>query len=133
MSNLATVSRIGGIVASNMKYCHICKAMAFVKSQLSSVVSLDCGHMAKVKGDDGPPERRSKEDIQRERAAVRRYIPPPTLQPSVAAPRPRRVHVPEPIVVEAKPVTPPAPTRPHRRTNDVTKTLKDLIDGKDFK
>lgn len=144
-------------MASNMKYCHICKAMAFVKTQLSTVVTLDCGHMAKLKGDDAVPERKSKEDIQRERAAVRRYIPPPTLTPNVAATRPTsRTRV---VVEESQPPycegcatysdgkrifpmaqhvcglpnTPPAPTRPHRKTNDVTKTLKDLIDGKDYK
>lgn len=136
-----------------MKYCHICKAMAFVKNQLSTVVTLDCGHMAKLKGDDSAPEKKSKEDIQRERAAVRRYIPPPTRHTPVA---PRRTKPREEVAVEVEPRyceacatysdgkkifpngqhicglpnTPPPPSRPHKKTSDVARTVKDLIDGK---
>lgn len=105
-------------MATNMKYCHICKAMAFVKSQLSTVCTLDCGHMAKLK-DVAAPETVTREELQRERAQRSRELPRPTAPPE--RPAPVRVIHEEPIVPSG---------RPHRTTNNVAGTIRDLLDGK---
>lgn len=112
---------------SAMLWCHICKEMAFIKSNLATVCTLDCGHMAKRK------------DISQEEANLKRDRPQYAKAPSRDSPRRSKRDKPAPpyedIVVEkprtAIPLGPISqPEAPRRSTSNVARTIGDLLDGK---
>lgn len=114
-------------MATNMLYCHICKAMGFVKSSLVNVSVLDCGHMARKGRDDSresstakPQPTPRQAEQRREKDATRRVYEREPLKPRAA----------EPVVVEQKPVQPQQFARPQRTTSNVAATLSDLLSGR---
>lgn len=111
-------------MASNMLYCHICKAMAFAKTRLSTVATLDCGHMAKLGRDETLPGK-SYSDVMPARGK-----PTPRSKSKVAV-SPASYTAPKTTYTPPQEATPtPPPMNRVKNHRSVAHTVIDLIDGK---
>lgn len=106
-------------MADGTVYCHICKAQAFPKTSFGSVVSLDCGHVARR---DGTSFNKTKRKEQRGEETV----PPPQERAAFREnnyTRPRKVD----IEIPSPPTRPVSPSRTVSGTTNVARSITELM------
>lgn len=142
----------------DMLYCHICKKMQWVLNTLSTVSSLDCGHMARKEKGSGNIDNRPLAPSPRKRASDKRKPTPISPRPDAFTTRGPVEYKTAPKVVTAEPLCPeclePYPKGDPRKnfnvrcfdceqaqilllkrntTTNVTQTVLDLLNQKDVK